>query len=229
MKRRYKLLIIIVVGTILGILINHTKANYKITIVAMGDSFSVAKTPYRIPGSSFTDYVSEYLDSENRLENYNYEYSIDHLTISDLVTNLDNNTIGTKSKTPIKQVLAKAEIITIAIGIDEFGDTSLRKDITEDDINEFIMKYKELLTKIREFYQKDIIIIGLYPVYNFKQSSAIEVNKKLSILCGNYNAKFIDIMPYAINDEYHFSNDYYYLNYKVHKKIAEIIIKNTCQ
>ena len=224
MKRRYKLLLIILVGGILTILINNIRPKDKITLVAIGDSLSVALTPYGVVGTSFTDYISEYLDSKNKLDSYNYDYSYDHLTIKKLNDYMNNNNI--KNKIPIKQLVKKGELVTIALGIDEIADISKRKEIDTDDINNYIVEYEKLFKSIRGFYKKRIVVVGLYPVINISKSIIIDINKKLSILCGKYNVDFIDIMPYALDKSYYFKNDNYYLNYKVHKRISEIIINS---
>ena len=224
MKRRYKLLIIILVGVMFAVIINSVNPKNKITLVAIGDSLSSAQTPYGIVGKSFTDYLSDFLDKNNKLLKYNYDYSYDHLNINELNEYLENNTF--KNGISIKQLISKSDILTIAIGIDEFADISLRKEIAIDDINNFIHKYEMILHNIRSFYKKKVIVIGLYQVNNIKQSNVIELNKKLSVLCGKYDAIFIDVLPYTINKEYYFSNSNYYLNYRIHKKIFEIIVNS---
>ena len=85
----------------------------------------------------------------------------------------------------------------------------------------YISEVKKFLQTIREFYDKKIIIIGLYPAYKFDQSDAYELNNELKKLAGKYNCKFLNIMDYYLNDEYYLDKTSYYLNYKAHKKIAE--------
>ena len=224
MKRRYKLLVIILFGSILAILIHNNRKNDKVTLVAIGDSLSVALTPYGVNGTSFTDYLYEELSKQNKIKNYNYDYSYNHLTIKELNELLEHNNI--KKGIPIKQLLSKANIITIAIGIDELADTSLKKDIEKEDISNYLSEYEKLLQAIRDFYYNKIYIIGLYPVYNITNNNIIELNKRLKAISGKYNTYFIDIFPYTLDKEYYFSNDNYYLNYRIHKVISEIIFKS---
>ena len=190
----------------------------------MGDSFSVALTPYGVVGTSFTDYLYEELSKQNKLKNYNYDYSYNHLTIKELNELLAHNNI--KKGIPIKQLLSKANIITIAIGIDELADISLKKDIDNEDISNYISEYDKLLQVIRDFYHDRIYIIGLYPVYDFKKSRVIELNNKLRMLCGKYSVMFIDIFPYTMDKNNYYANDNYHLNYRIHKKISDIILES---
>ena len=224
MKRRYKLLIIIIIGSIMAILIHNDKKNDKVTLVAIGDSLSVALTPYGVNGTSFTDYLYEELSKQNKLKNYNYDYSYNHLTIKELNELIEKNNVD--SGIPIKQLLSKANVITIAIGIDELADISIKRDIDNEDINNYITEYEIFLQSIREFYHNRIYLIGLYQVYSLTRNNIIDLNKKLRILSGKYNAYFIDIFPYTLDKDYYFSNDNYFLNYRIHKKISSIILNS---
>lgn len=225
MKRRYKLLLIIVAGIILTIFINSTNVISKTRLVALGDGFSLGMTPYKVAGTSFNDYLKEYLENSNNLENYNYEFSIAHQTIYELLNNLEKNTLGKTSRIPIKQTIAKADLITIAIGVDEFADKSLVEDITPDIIDKYLEDMDKLLTEIRKFYDKKIIMIGLYEAYNFKKRDVIEINDKLKRICGKHNVIFFDCLGLSLNKEYYLDDTSYYLNYKAHKLIAKEIYR----
>ena len=225
MKRRYKLIIIIIIGAILTILINKTVIKNKVTLVSIGDSFSLAATPYNVAGTSFSDYLKEMYEDNNELEGYNNEFAMNHLTIHELNNYLEKNILGTNSRVPIKQTLAKAEVITIAIGIDEIASISLEQNINEYIINNYLEEMEMLLQSIREFSDKNIVLIGLYPANKFDKNDAITVNKELNKLCGKYKVHFLDILAESLQEENYFSKDSYYMNYKAHKKIANMLYK----
>lgn len=223
MKRRYKLLLIIVSGIIITIIINSITLKNKITLVSLGDGFSLGMTPYNVAGSSFNDYLKEILDENNKLDEYNNEFSQAHLKIHELNEILEDNTLGKFTRIPIKQTIAKAEILTISIGLDELADASLEGNITIDIIENYLKEYNNLLETIRNFYDKKIIIIGLYPAYNFDRNDAIEVNNSLKKLAGEFNSQFLDILPFYLNNEYFLDKTSYYMNYKAHEKIATLL------
>ena len=133
MKRRYKLLIIIGVGVAITLFISNLQGPSKTTLTAIGDSFSLGMTSYKIPGASFNDYLKEYILKRNDLENYDDEFSVLHLRIKDLNDYLEKNVIGKKTHQPLKQIIDKSDIVTIAIGMDEFVEKSLIDKISEDD------------------------------------------------------------------------------------------------
>ena len=223
MKRRYKLLLIIVSGIIITIIINSITLKNKITVVSLGDGFSLGMTPYNVAGSSFNDYLKEILDENNKLDEYNNEFSQAHLKIHELNEILEDNTLGKFTRIPIKQTIAKAEILTISIGLDELADASLEGNITIDILENYLKEYNNLLETIRNFYDKKIIIIGLYPAYNFDRNDAIEVNNSLKKLAGEFNSQFLDILPFYLNNEYFLDKTSYYMNYKAHEKIATLL------
>lgn len=225
MKRRYKLLLIILCGVVLTILINKTVIKNKITLVSIGDSFSMAMTPYNVAGTSFSDYLKEMYENDNKLDEFNNEFAMNHLTIKELNNYLEKNILGSKTKVPIKQTLAKAEVITIAIGIDEMAYISKEQNINEDIINKYLMEMEKLLKNIREFSDKNIVLVGLYPTGKFDKNDVVTINKELNKLCGKYKVHFLDILAISLQDENYFSKDSYYMNYKAHKKIASLIYK----
>lgn len=225
MKRRYKLLLIIVIGSVLTYFISFSTKKSKINLVALGDGISLGMTPYNVIGYSFNDYLKEYLEESNNLNNYNKDFCISHLTINQLKNILANNIIGQNSRLPIKQVIAQADILTIAIGEDEFADLSLKTKIKEDDIDNFIKTYENFINEIRMFYDKKIVIVSLYPAYKMSKNNTIEINDKLSKLAVKYKLKYIDILPISLNSNYYLQQTSYYMNYKAHKKISENIIR----
>ncbi len=225
MKRRYKLLLIIFIGAMLTIFINNLRPQNKINLVSLGDGFSLGMTPYNVAGYSFNDYLKEELLTKQLLGDYNNEFSLSHLTIHELNEYMDKNVYGNSSKIPIKQTLDKADIVTIAIGVDELADLSLQGNINSENINKYITEMSRFLTNLRSFYTKKIIIIGIYPAYKLDKKDVIEINDKLKKLCGKYQAVFYDCLGIALNAKYYLTNNSCYFNYEAHKIIANELLK----
>ena len=225
MKRRYKLLLIIVIGALLTFLINFTVVENKINIVALGDGVALGMTSYNVVGYSYNDYLMEYFDKKNKLGKYNNEFSIQHLSIEELNDLLEDNKSGARSKQPIKQIIAKADTLTIGIGMDEFIDLSIKKRINEDKIATFLNEYAKLLRNIRTYYDKTIIVISLYPAYDFDKNLVYEINREIEKIVVDNKAKFLDITALALNAEYYSEETSYYMNYKGHKAIYNQLLK----
>ena len=223
MKRRYKLFMIILLGMLATIIINSMRVTSKTTFTSIGDGLSVGMTPYNVAGTSFNDYLKEKLETNNDLKYYNNEFSYVHQNIHELNEHLNNNDLGKNSHTPIKQIIAKSDLLTIAIGIDEFASKSLVEEITTETIENYLKEMNLFLKDIREFYEKQIIVLGVYPAKSFDKKDAIEVNSKLKILCGEYNALFLDILATSLHEEYYLEKSSYYMNYLAHKDIAKTL------
>ena len=196
----------------------------KINLVAIGDGLALGMTAYNVVGPSFNDYLSEYLENKNILNDYNKEFCSSHLSSEKLNYWLEKNEIGLKTKKPIKQVIERANILTIAIGLDEFADLSLRNVEYDDYIEKFILNYKNILNIITSFYDEKIIILGIYPAYNLNQNTVININKKIQALALNYNIKYLDLLPMSLNKKYYLQPTSYYLNYQAQQKIADDIL-----
>lgn len=223
MKRRYKLIIIIIIGIITTIIINSLKISDKVFLTTLGDGFSLGMTPYNVAGKSYNDYLKELFSNDSNLESYNYEFAEEHLTAHMLNEIISSNKKGKYTSLPIKQILAKSNLITISIGLNEFAEKSILEKIDKDTIDSYLNEINILFSSIRKFYQKDIIFIGLYPAVNFKKSDAIEVNSKLKILCGKYNINFLDIIAISLKEDYYLEKSNYYLNYKAHEQIGNLL------
>jgi lysophospholipase L1-like esterase len=225
MKRRYQLLLIILIGSLLTLLINALTPSKQKTLVALGDSLSIGTTAYNTIGTSFNDYLKEELNYSL----YNYEYAIDNLTIEDLNNYIKNNYTGKKTGTPIKQTLEDASLITIAIGMDELSYKVNETDFNTDIIANFLNEYESLLLSIRKFYNDKIIVIGLYPTDTLSKSDILDINKNLNMLCSKYNAIFIDIFDLSLNQDYFLKKNSYHLNYLAHQKITNLITQKLKQ
>lgn len=224
MKRRYKLLLIIGVGVSLTMLINFITFDNKKTIVSLGDGLAMGITNNNMLGYSYNDYLKEYIENKNDLDDYNNEFMNQHLTIENLNINFEKNIYGEKTNVPFKQILAKADIITIGIGMDEMVDYSLKKILDSERIKSYINSYDSFLKQLRSFYENDLIIIGLYSVYNIDKSTVFDINKEIKNLALQYKAKFIDVTAIALNKDYFSNNATYYMNYKGHKAIFNLIL-----
>ncbi len=224
MKRRYKLLLIILLGCLITIIIYFSATSTNKNIVALGDGLSLGMTPYHVAGLSFNDYLRDYLENRHDLASFNQEFCAEHLTIDKLNTYLEKNVLS-KSNKPIKQIIDQADIVTLAIGLDELALISLQTNDLDEYIANFILTYKNVLNEIRTFYQKDLIIIGLYPAYNLDKNTVITINQKLQELAVTFNTDFLDILAISLNKDYYLQPTSYYFNYQAHKLISQKIIK----
>lgn len=217
-----KLIIIVLLGGILSVIIYFYTKNDEINITAIGDGLSNGMTPYNIEGYSFNDYLKEDYTTSHKLKNYIYEFASAGITTKELIYDIkENKELTIKNELmEIQRAINEADILTIAIGMDEIMNTKL----TREAINEFKNNLKELFGMIKMLNQNKIFIIGLY---ENKFKDALTINKINAIIRDTALTNgfiFVDITKIA-KPEYFLTNDSYYLNYNGHKAIYKEIKK----
>lgn len=225
MKRRYKLLLIIFLGSMLTLIISFIFKDDKINFTALGDGVAIGMVTYDYVGPSFNDYLKDYFENKKILKNFNNDFTSQYLLIEELNDYLNENKYGKKSTMPLKQIIAKSDIVTIAIGMDEFVDYTIKNKLNSERILNYLNNYQTFLENIRSFYDKEIIIISLYPAYDMDKNIIFDVNSKLESLAVAYKCKYLNIMALAINPHYYIDNSEYYINYQGHKAIYRNILK----
>lgn len=222
MRRLYKLILIILLCTILTFIIYKTTKINDVNILALGDATSSGENAYNIDGYSFNDYLKDYYESNNNLKNYNHDFSKKNYKLETLINDIKDN--KRVDKLYLKQLIHNADIITIAIGMDEIAKYTLADKLTKDDIDYYISEYDDLIYMLRDLNDKEIVIISLYKALNFEDSNVIMINSSLKNIADKYQAHFINISDLAKNKDYYLRDDSFYLNYKAQQEIYEMIL-----
>ncbi len=217
-----KLILITLLGGILSIIIYFFTQNNEITIMSIGDGLSSGETPYGIEGYSFNDYLKEDYITKHKLNHY-IEYASSNKTIKELIYEIkDNKEVTLKNeKIEIKQAINKAEILTIAIGMDELAS----KKITNQIKNEYLHDLEELLSMVNMLNQNKVIIISLYTWGKNDLLTIEKLNASMRDIALTNGFLFVDINKILMNEEYFLQKDSYYINYLGHKRIYEEIKK----
>lgn len=223
---KYKILIVLILGTILTSIIYFNVDNSKIDLLTLGDSLSTGMTAYHIEGYDFNDYLVECLNEEDKLDKYYKSFNETDETLSGLINKINNNISNIEQNIKIKQAIKQADIITIAIGMDELNNYALKNTLGSTKINGFIHKYEELLKLLKSINNKKIFVIGLYSSNLINQNKIEKINYELYELTKKYNINFIDISNITDYKEFFTLKNNYYLNYKGQKYIFEIIKDN---
>lgn len=217
-----KLILITLLGGILSIIIYFFTQNNEITIMSIGDGLSSGETPYGIEGYSFNDYLKEDYITKHKLNHY-IEYASSNKTIKELIYEIkDNKEVTLKNeKIEIKQAINKADILTIAIGMDELAS----KKITNQIKNEYLHALEELLSMVNMLNQNKVIIISLYTWGKNDLLTIEKLNASMRDIALTNGFLFVDINKILMNEEYFLQKDSYYINYLGHKRIYEEIKK----
>ena len=217
-----KLILITLLGGILSIIIYVFTQNNEITIMSIGDGLSSGETPYGIEGYSFNDYLKEDYLTIHKLNNY-IEYASRDKTIKELIYEIkENKEITLKNeKIEIKQAINKADILTIAIGMDELANNKITSKIK----NEYLHDLEELFSMINLLNKNKVVIISLYTWGKNDLLTIEKLNASVRDIALTNNFEFVDINKILMNEEYFFQKNSYYINYLGHKRIYEEIKK----
>lgn len=221
MKKR--IIMVVILGAFLSIVIYFFTRNDEVTLVSLGDGLSLGMTPYGIEGISFNDYLMSDYKIEKKLKNYLSFFSEERKTVKELIYEIkDNKTVIYKDKRlEIQRVISEADILTLAIGMDELSSIKITRNIKE----EFIYQYQELLDLLRKLNQNKIVIISLYAWGNNDFLTIEKINAQLRDMAITRGIIFIDVNKMFMTDEYYLVKNSYYINYLGHHLIYEEIKK----
>ena len=217
-----KLILISLLGGILSVIIYFFTQNNEITIVAIGDGLSSGMTSYGIEGYSFNDYLKEDYITRHELGSY-MEFASPNKTVKELIYEIkENEKIKTSQKEmELKQAISKADILTIAIGMDELANIKINRTIKE----EFLHDMEELLSMIKMLNQYKVVVIGLYTWDKNDFLTIEKINASIRDIALTNGFEFLDINKIMMDKNYYLTIDSYYINYLGHKRIYEEIKK----
>lgn len=195
----------------------------KVYYLALGDSYSLGMTPYNGYDYGFNDYVKDYLENNNKLEEYIKDFSKSGYRTIDLLRDIeDNKTISIKEKElSIQQALIKADLVTLSIGTNDIINIS---SISVDNsyVSEAMNDMESLLSMIRKYCKEKIIAVG----YLTKNETYEYASKKYKQLCEKYDIIYIDSSE-LLNDSKYFPNpNNIHPSKEGYEKIANKIIQN---
>ena len=149
-----KIILTIIVASFLTFFIYKHVYHEKINIVTLGDGISTGETAYDVTGYSFNDYLRDYYEENQTVEEYITEFSRKGETTETLKTKISNNYTLESTNTKIQQAIAEAKILTIAIGMDELN----QKNLKSKQIDQYLENIDKILTVIRIYNNKAIFL-----------------------------------------------------------------------
>ena len=228
-----KIIIIFSFIITLTFIIYKANANNLIDYMSIGDSFDLGINSYGNNTYSYRDYLKNYLNNNNLLHNTSFYYSKTNYKIEDLLNDIKiNKEIIYNDKTyNIKKELREADLITIAIGLDELVSIIETDNITSNiyiKVDKFIKNMEELVNNIQKISSSNIILIGYYNPY-LNGNKDLErlfayINDEYVKIAKRYNITYVDIYNIITSDYLPNSKDYH-LNSKGYLKIASKIIE----
>lgn len=199
-------------------LIYLTTIDKKVYYVSLGDEIALGITKEGYYEKSFPHYIKQYLEEKNKLEIFIDDYTTQGYRITDLINDIKNNKESEETHKTIKNVLIKADLITISIGTNDIlSKINNEENLTKIDYNrlyknveEIIKDLEKLLSLLREYCKEDIILIGInIKTEDEKLKEIINyTNEKFKETSQKYNIEYIkteDLIKekiYPTKDEY---------------------------
>lgn len=242
-----KLKIIFISSLILLItfLIYLTTIDRLVYFLPLGDSLAMGRTPYGEKDCSYNEYIKEYLKENNLLEEYIDDFLENNYRLTDLIRDIEDNkkvVINNKEQT-IKNALIKADLITLAIGMEEIyykvNTTNLNNENIYEHFDEIINDLDKLFTLLKIYCKEDIIIINYYRSIILLNNPQLEeafnyINNKLEAKCQEYKIHYIKINDLLENNNlylpnptsyYPSQNGYEIISKKILKTIEKTLLK----
>ncbi len=214
---KLKLITIFIISTVIILFIYYGTNEHKYNIVALGDGTSLGVNYYGIPNYNFNTYLKDYLQEQKKLKKFNQKYANHKLTILELNQQIKDNKEIEHQK--LQNILYKADIITVSVGLEELILKSNTRKLSDYYINKYCNEMNDLFSLIKIYRNKYVFIIGLYETNNLDAYVVSKINSYLKELCFDYNYTFIDISDINKSDKYFVTYNEYYLNYLGHEYI----------
>ncbi|MCI9434254.1 MAG: hypothetical protein HFI86_03110 [Bacilli bacterium] len=189
-------------------LIYLTLLDKSISYLALGDFLTVGVTAETQDNYSFADYVYEYLEEKNVVDEYIKDFADNTYRTTDLIRDIkDNKQIEIDGKTrTLKNALIKADLLTVTVGTNDVISIMSSENSNSnfyDYLDSILVDMEELFGLLRQYCKEDIIVIGYYNPYfgNKKYESAFSyMNTKVNYLSQKYGINYVDIYDlYASN------------------------------
>lgn len=200
--------------------------------LSLGDSLANGMNTYGTNDYGYTDYVTDFLKKEEKLDNFvnlakNNNRSID--IIKEIEENIKVNVDG-KEKT-LQNALIKADVVTISIGMNDlFSNITFNNDFGINDLynkfDEVAADIEELFKLIREYCKEEVMYIGIYNYLGEEELNEFfdYANAKMKKIAESYNIKYIDIYEDFKNTIYFDSANAYFPNKQGYELISQKII-----
>ena len=208
-----KRILLIISLFLIVFLIYYFNIDKEIYYVSLGDYLSYGIDNFKNTNYGYSNYIKD--NYKDNLKNYVNYSTTDDYRVTDLISDINYNkeiTFNNK-KYKIQNLLIKANLITISIGM---NDLIYSKTLTYDYIDGLLVNIEELFKLIRKYNKDEIYFLSFYNIIN--NSKLIDyTNKRLVGICNDYKIKYVDISildTYFINN-YPTKDGYLYIKDKI--------------
>ena len=185
----------------------------KIYYLSLGDYLSYGINNFNTVNNSYSNNIKEHY--KENLDNYVNYSTYDDYRVMDLINDINYNKVVeyNKKEYKLQNLLIKANLITISIGMNDLIYKSKIETNIYEYTDDLINDIEKLLILIRKYNKDNIYLLGFYNIIG--NDSLIEYsNKRLEIICKRNKINFVNIKNlknYIINGIYPTNDGYEYI------------------
>jgi len=210
----------------------------RINYVCLGDSLAAGQNPYGEIGYGYTDYLKDYLATNNKLRKYS-DYAISGYKTTDVISDIAIN--RELENDNIREDLRESDLVTLSIGANDFLESFSISDLNFNDVELYIKKIDDIIIKldktlkvIREYAKQQVILIGYYnpfPIlYNITPQNIDKIfnyaDSKYSEIASKYNIDYLSIYEAFKEDSSFLPNPFdIHPDINGYKKISDLLIE----
>jgi len=233
-----KLVVMILVVAFVFFIYFFLKDN-KLNYVALGDSIACGITPYGEDGYSYTDYIKEYLESNEKLNSY-VNYAVSGYKTDNIIDDISKNKEIDNSN--IRESLRESDLVTISIGANNLISKIDYRNLDLSNIDSYLktidgvmVDIDNTLKEVRNYAKNDIIVIGYYNpfpmLYNTNKEQVDMVfnylDKRYKDVCENQDIKYLSVYSLFRNNSDFLPNPFdIHPNIDGYKGIGKLIVDN---
>ena len=176
MNKLIKLISLIVISMSVYLIYNKTSNSYY-QITSIGDKLSIGNNNNRLE-KNYIDYYKEYIKKEKNKVIVEKSLSKDNQSINSVLLQI-------KSNPEMKRKIINSNLIIITLGYNDLvynlAIEEKKDDITRNKIIKEIKKeYNDLISEIKKYYHKEIIVVGYCKSSDdYLDKGIVELNKIL--------------------------------------------------
>lgn len=182
MKRKYKIVLIAFISSLMTCLVYYYNRNTQITIVSFGDGVADGITNNNMNGISYNYYLKEYTSKNASL----IDYSKKNYKLLEFYEDYNNNLDY------IRQKVHKGNIVTIFFGEEELSKLAILNDLNNAIVDEYMEVYDSLIKIITNDTNGKVYIFGLYDNAYLNNEKIIYINKKIINISEKYQCIYIN-------------------------------------
>ena len=212
-----KKIIFTVLVVLITFLIYFFNRSEKIYYLSLGDYLSYGINNFNNVNNSYSNNIKEHY--KEILSNYvNYSYYDDY-RVMDLINDINYNksVIYENKKYKLQNLLVKANLITLSIGMNDLIYKSKLDVDLYNYTDELLNDIENLLILIRKYNKDEIYFLSFYNIID-NEKLIVYANEKLEGICNKNKIKYVDISllnNYIINGIYPSNDGYTYITNQI--------------